>query len=74
MDCDGYMQTPIRNSVDKTTNSTAMHTLYPSKPNIVNGFGGGGIGAGFGQDSSQSTQAHGSEFFYKCTTMLSRAL
>lgn len=55
----GYRQMPIKNSKDKTTNSTAMHTLYPSNPNMVNGFGGGGIGAGFGHDCSQSTHAHG---------------
>lgn len=41
-------------------NKTAMQTLYPSNPSIVNGLGLGGSGAGFGHDCSQSTQAHGS--------------
>lgn len=45
-------------------NNTAMQTLYPSKPKIVNGFGVGGIGGGSGQDSSQSTHAHGSDLAY----------
>lgn len=34
---------------------------------MVNGFGGGGIGGGFGHDCSQSTQAHGSVLFWKLT-------
>lgn len=42
-----------------------MHTLYPSKSKMMNGFGDGGIGAGFGHDCSQSTQAHGSVLFWK---------
>lgn len=47
-----------------------MHTLYPSNPAMLNGFGGGGIGAGFGQDNSQSTQAHGNVLFYFSKKMI----
>lgn len=42
-----------------------MHTLYPSNPNMVNAWAGFGMGAGFGQDCSQSTQAHGNVLFWK---------
>lgn len=41
-----------------------MHTVYPSKRNMVNGTGWGSGGGGFGQDSSQSTQAQGNVLFW----------
>lgn len=38
-----------------------MQTSYPSKPSILNGFAGLGIGGGTGHVCSQSTQAHGND-------------
>lgn len=49
------------NNDDSTRNNTAMQTSYPSKPSILNGFAGLGIGGGTGHVCSQSTQAHGND-------------
>lgn len=48
--------TTVRNTSDPTNQIMAITTETPSKPNMVNGFGGSGSGGGVGQLASQSTQ------------------
>ena len=42
-----------------------MMTVNASMPAILNGFGVGGSGAGFGHDASQSVQEQAVVFDYK---------
>jgi len=46
----------VRNTSDPTAQIMPITTATPSKPSMVNGFGGSGSGGGEGQLDSQSTQ------------------